>query len=257
MGDERVLFLRYGIEALDDNVQYSDALTGEWTLTDAWSVQIESQTLTATPQQDFETIEDARRDLEPTLRAWEASAEARDRRRLKFKFRDGRSVRPNQPGEPATQTIGVNLVVDDTAHATVHPAAYPAPPSDFALTEPVETTLRIVRKMRRAGGPDLAEAYHLLTYLQAQFGAGSRATAAKRLGLSRSVLDRLAQLASVNDPARRRKVTPRPDRPLTDLELTWIDQLGGLIAYRVGQVEAGAAHLPQLTMGDLPPLDDA
>jgi hypothetical protein len=109
-----------------------------------------------------------------------------------------------------------------------------------------------VRKSIYGEAESVAIAYWCLTELKSQYG-GSNAAVAKRLKVSRNVLDTLGTLTARNDPRHGRKAAGATN-PLTDKELFWLGDVTRSLVYRAAVVESGL-NPRAVTMADLPPLE--
>jgi hypothetical protein len=218
-----------------------------------FSVRLAGHKLTATMRDHFATEEDARRVVEEYLRAWRALA-ALAMGRVEFEFSFDRSEIVDRNPEPGV--IHLAFVVSGTSvfSPTLHAirGSYPDPPDGFALDPDTETLFTRWQGYVEGREPLESMAYACLTILEIH---GGRPGAAKRFGISEAVLRTLARLSSeTGDRTTARKITAAL-RPRTDDEQAWLEAAVKVIVRRAGKVAAAPrASLPQITMGDLPPL---
>jgi hypothetical protein len=243
-------------------------------LTDGWAIDFENPPAVKLTEPTFEaTLEagrlvvetvarypnegEARRAVEPVLRAWEIAVllgEGTDAA-FSFAFRQARAIdretsgsRP--PGGVRVSQVAVEVLVSKPPART----SYPVPPADFVANDLV---LRMWRRWQayRAGKEGLSSvANYCLTELEkaAPPGpGGGRDRAALWLNVAKPILRCVGQLAATRgtEADARKAGAVRYAWP----ERAWLETTVPLLIRRAGEV-AARVQRPQLTMGDLPPL---
>lgn len=259
MRDPHVVLLIYTLVP-EETTSFSAAAAPVEADAGRYSLRLADGTLTVTMHDHFPSEESAREAVERYLRAWEirhALALGIGRMEFRFEFQRAELVDrdPPPPGEPQTielkSLVHLRAIGSVTAHA--QRAAYPAPPSDFALDPDVETLWTRWQGYVASREPLQTMAYFCLTVLQST--AGDRASAAARYVISGNVLDTLARLSTETGDAATARKMGRKLRPLTDAERTWLEAAVRAVVRRAGEVAADpTAAVPKLTMSDLPPL---
>lgn len=282
MTDPHVVYLRYAVEC-DNEVDFrADPAELE---TDDFSIRIaddgqvpgivartstrlvdapedEPETLlleteaVVTMKRHYATVEEAQLAVEPYLRAWAVEATLHGAPRFRFvEVGDLVVERDPPPGEPPTYHVsggGSFRVVQPPRSIAID--AYPLLSGQFVLDVHAETVWGRWEKYVDGSETITGAAYAILTYLENVFGTG-RADAARRLNVSRNVLDRLGPLVSRTGDARttRKFDSEAFGRPHTDDEIAWIEALITEIARRLGVLAAGGSPA-ELTLSDLPRL---
>jgi hypothetical protein len=259
VNDPHVEALHYKL-VLDDGVSFAKGAAPVTRQLPGFTVRLADDELTVTMHDHYSTEQDARRAVDGYLRAWRAHASlATNRAEFEFKFTRSEIVDLNPPPPPppgSATVIGVTAIASAEAFGTLtlHTtrAAYPEPPTGFALDPDTETLWNRWQGYIEGREPLGSMAYACLTVLQR---TGGRAGASARFGISDNVLGKLATLSTeTGDLATVRKVTPRL-RPRTDAEQVWLEAAVKALVSRAGEVAAApGATRPQLTMSDLPKL---
>jgi len=210
------------------------------------------------PNMHFGGIEEARAYVDPLLRSWEIDIALRfGSPELLFKYETAELIdrNPPPPGSPLTLQVQLGAVVTVAVSATLHVARgyYPDPPPIFRTNPDVETLWQRYDQYRRGHEPLPSMAYFCLTLLEAM--AGSRAEAVKRFHISRSVLNKMGELASergdVSDARKYRAVAS--GGPLTGPEIRWLEEAVKAIIRRLGELDS-VGTLSTIKLNDLPAL---
>jgi hypothetical protein len=258
MRDPHVVSLTY-LLVPEPRTSFAAGATPTQADTAGFAVLLADNKLTITMRDHYPSERSARDAVGRYLRAWEIrSAVNLGTGRPEFHFEFERSELvdrdPPLPGEPETVTAKFTLPLEAqmSASASVEHHAYPSPPSDFALGLDVETLWdRWVGYLERRE-PLQSMAYFCLTVLQR--AAGGRREAASHYGVSRKILDTLAQLSEAGDATTARKMQMTP-RPLTDAERAWMEAAVLVLIRRAGEVAVGSGSaLAKITLADLPSL---
>ncbi len=250
MNDPHVVSLEYRVWIDDTRQSFAEGLTDEVEL-DGFACELVRDSMTVRPHGHYATAEEARADLDPQLRAWEAYAELTRPQPLRFTFRNASIIdRAPAPGVlPVADIALVGLVEEATVRIENH--EYPAaPPRGLREPPEVEGLRRRWRDACEGREPLLSAAYWVLSNLERLYSG--RAGAAVRLQVSKSVLDTLGRLADRHDPQHGRKGKSAP-QPLTDEEQSWVREVVPRLLLRVAEMESQLA-IPQLTMTDFPDL---
>lgn len=257
MNDPHVEFLIYELKT-SDTIDFANPppLAHE---TEGLSLRLESGRLTVTMKEHHGSVESARREVDPFLRAWELDVALRYRRQeITFEYVAARVIdrKPPSPGAPQVIALAgiVSLEMFGTARLTVAHRNYPPPPVGFLVSPDVETLWRRYEGYLNGREPISSMANFCLTL--AEYRGGSRKGAAMFLGVEFAVLSKLGELASTKgDELTARKVPTAGFTPYTVLEVRWMEAATRVIIRRFGERQAGAALYPKTTMLDLPPLN--
>jgi hypothetical protein len=254
MRDPHVAELKYRLSPLD-RVSFVPEPSLDFQ-NELLSGRLSGDSLTITPKVHFATVEEARAVTDPFLRAWELDdALTHGSTQFRFDYQDVVIVdrNPPPPGSSVKIVVGVAEITlaSDTITVSVARSVFPQPPGAFVATPDAESLWNRYEGYVSGREPILSMAYFCLTLIEAR--GGSRAGAAKAFRIERRVLDSLGRLTSERgDPSVARKFPRRvPPTPLTATEIAWIEAAVRAIIRRVGDVQQ-IAHLPEITMGDLP-----
>lgn len=255
MPDLHVNSLRYALRPCKD-VSFTNPPPVEFE-TDGARFRLAEGVLTCEMKAHFGSVDEARRSVEPTIRAWEVDADLRlGRSGLRFTF-DNADVVDRTPqrlgvvnayifiGAGALTATGTSVSVQ------VSRPTYPSPPPpSFRLNPDAESILARYNGYLNSREPLQAMAYFCLTSLKAK--AESRKDAAKAYQIDPSVLSKMGELASTRgDSKTARKANA--SQPLSGPEHAWIEAAVKILIWRVGDTRA-QADLPLITMADLPNL---
>jgi hypothetical protein len=210
------------------------------------------------PTEHFDTEDEARRVVEPFLRAWEIAADlAQNPGTLRFKFVSAEVIDrdPAPAGAPQTAEAKALKLMLTLGQPTVHITCrkYPQPPIDFRSTVEVEQAYQRWLNFRRSKEPLQSMAYFVLTLLETR--AGGKRKAARVFNIDHSVLSKVGHLCSEKgDPITARKAPPRlAFQELTGGESSWLEQAVRRLIWRLGEHASGAS-VGRVKMADLPPL---
>jgi hypothetical protein len=256
MRDPHVVELRYRVQYSDSVALDTDSLPVEREF-DSFRLRVTDEAATAEMKAHYATEEAAREAVEAILRPWEIFEAVHPRAiRLRFAFEEAEVVDRDPPPlylegrvEPAVQ-LEARILREQR---------FPEPPKEFALSPDVEVMWSLYEGYLRGPRKDrlLPMAYTCLTRLTYSVG-GNEQQAAKKYGISRKILTKLASLSSSGDEATARKWDPRrPPQALTDREIDWVESAVRKLILRAGQYAADPAReWPQITKAHLPTLED-
>lgn len=256
MPDLHVVSLRYSLRP-SEHASFINPPPVEFETDDA-RFRLAEGTLTCEMKTHFADPAEARRAVEPAIRAWEIDADLRlCQGVMKFGF-DGADVIDRTPPPPgvvhgAAYIVGSGLVTA-TGTASVHIGyvAYPAPsPPTFRLNPDAESILARYQGYRDGREPLPSMAFFCLTLVHLKGGKSQRAaSAAYRIDLP--VLRKMGELASTRgDALNARKADAA--QPLTATEYAWLEAAVKMLIWRLGDTRPAPA-LPLITMSDLPKL---
>lgn len=208
------------------------------------------------PVEHFSDEDEARRAIEPFLRAWEIEADLRlNIGMIRFTFERVELIDrdPPPPGTPQViQLKGIasaGAVGQVSLHLTCR--KYPQPPGSFRATSDVEHAYRRWIGYRSGKEPLQSMAYFVLTLLES--AAGDRKDAARSFNIELDVLRTIGKLSSTKgNPSTARKVVPgTPFQELSGAETAWLEKAIPLIIRRVGE-HASGTPLARISLADLP-----
>lgn len=225
---------------------------------DSFHIRLDEEYLTIEMKEHFSSPDDARKLVEPFLRSWEIDAALfYNHPAIQFIYKDAEVIDldPHPPGVTTDLEVNTSDLVIVSENVTLHVnyPNYPFPPITFSVTPEVEILWHRYWGYRQNQEPLLAMAYYCLTYIEKTFGKRQRA--ARQLGISDNVLDKLGNFASHRGNFQTaRKVSKDSNvSPLNSREVDWIDTLIKMIIRRMGE-RSPTSTFPQITMDDLPPL---
>jgi hypothetical protein len=246
----RIISLKYKIDSepshqYSENAKFSGALS-------QFACTIESRDATFTPSTHFETEIEARKALEPQLRAWEIAAMlSHGVGVMTFRFVSANVEEgPSVPGIAqmrgyASLTFSVGPATLTAIHNLI-----PQPLQSFALDDCVETLSEYYMRMQRYPEALLSHAYAMMTCVANAHG--TRDAAAAALAIDPLVFKRLNSMASqlgVGSEARKHerdalKRSPRPD------ERIWMAKILREVLLRSGAFAAKSAPSVVLTLAN-------
>ena len=257
MRDPHVEALEYRLEHGDD-ISYDDPDPVEFG-TEKFVGRLEDGELLVTMREHFERAEEARRVVDPFLRAWELDDRLRGRKdEISFKYLRARVIDRNPPAAGSGIVVpleGISVGVSaDVAALRVGRRSYPAPPFDFLVTADVETMWQRYEGYLEGKEPLLSMGYFCLTVIQSL--AGSRGGATERFRVERDVLNTVGELTSSRGDGRTARKANQMDgqRPLSKAEERWLERALKLLIARVGEV-AGGSQVDTISLDDLPSLE--
>lgn len=207
--------------------------------------------------ENYDDVEMARAALEPTLDALRKDA-LLDDLRIEFRFSASELLVKSEPNVrkavvvcPATAKAVVSASV-----VSVSPPQQ-AWPQSLTLTKDSEKGNRMVQKVHDLkDGTDrslCAHAYSILTEIENS--CRGRKGARERYKICMTVLTKLGELTSQNDPVYGRKAKGDVKK-FTREELDWVRKAAEMVGYRVIEVEFGRSlnELSLITLDSLPKL---
>jgi hypothetical protein len=225
--------------------------------TAGFTIRIQNGRAEVTMKSHHATVDAARAEVEPFLRAWELTA-ALEFGPGEFELAYQRAAIVDRNPPPQANINGVLHAevgnFTSTATGTIHVgrSKYPDPPLGIARDADVDLMFDRVCRYR-AGTTTLADAANLcLTVLQ--LTAGGRPAAARRYSIAKTVLNRLGDLAATKGGNEARKAKGAQVE-FTAAEKRWLEETMKRLIRRASEVAGDpSALLPQITMADLPSL---
>jgi hypothetical protein len=259
MNDPHVVALSYRVEH-DEHVDYDRAapLDAE---TDRFHVHIADGRARFAMKVHCAIEEEARKIVEPFIRAWEIKADIADHPNVFRLVYDRPEIVDRSP--PAGQVIhldtGTIKVSGQDVNVRVSRTNFPDPPHDFKLTYELEVAYEAWRALWPK--PDFLAAlgYLVLTMIE---GPGKprtrpparRVTASECYDVDLAVLNELGRLTSEKGGLYARKVEGVSADFSSD-EQAWVAEAIRTLMRRLGErAHHRTAALPPITMADLPPL---
>jgi hypothetical protein len=243
-----VEFLEYEIVALAEG----DTLEAEHSTFElgGFNCEVEGTKLRAIPIREVATTPEAREQLEPHLRDWEAELDIACTLPVQFRF-SGASV--THPEEHTEVVITSHLTLSDSL--SVHRKLTFSAPSGRIKDGPIITLLRArwVSRARFVQEPIPAAAYAFVTFVEDHFGGGDLRAAGQRLNVSRKVLERVKELSSRGSPPTvARKIDRKGGPALSSTDLAWLAKTIEVLGRRAAEVESGTSPAAKITLADLP-----
>lgn len=210
------------------------------------------------PTEHFPDEDDARRAVDPFLRAWEIEADLTSNIgmiRFKFDRVDVIDRNPPPPGSPQVIEIkgisSVSFVGSASLHLTC--SKYPQPPATFRATPEVQHAYRRWLGYRSGKEPLQSMAYFVLTLLES--AAGSRQDAARSFQIDLPVLATIGRLSSTKgDESTARKAGPGNQfQELSGSEKQWLEEAVRRAIHRLGEHASGSS-LSLISLRELPNL---
>jgi hypothetical protein len=243
----RVTELRYRLES-DESHEYSEAakLSGELGL---FGYRIERRECYFTPLTRFATEVEARKALEPHLRAWEtATLLAYGAGAMRFSF-IGAHLLEQAPTPGVVQLQGaVMLMFGSRATLTAIHTFIPPPPQAFSSNDCVETLSEYYARLITSPPSLLHIAYGMNSCLAKTHT--NREKGAKAISIDVPVLKRLSSMSSqlgVGAEARKHE-SDSLGRPPREEEREWMQKILKEILSRSGAIAAGASPGPLITL---------
>jgi hypothetical protein len=188
----------------------------------------------------FDSFDLAKDAVEPYLRSWEVHAGLKQGSPvLTFKYDGGE-------GTDTTGKKVYNVVSYADTLRILMPTRreYPHPPRSFAATEEVQQMWNRYCGWLHGREPLDSMAYFCLTVVEKRFGG--RSEAARKLNMSKKVVERIGCLTSrLGD----RKATTL--RPHTTAEQAWLVEAVRVLILRLGEYETGRSPRTKITMSGL------
>ena len=210
------------------------------------------------PTEHFPDEDEARRAVEPFLRAWEISSDLTSNIgmiRFKFDRVDVIDRNPPPPGSPIVINIrgvsSVSFAGSVSLHLTC--SKYPQPPATFQATPEVQHAYRRWLGYRSGNEPLQSMAYFVLTLLES--AAGSRQGAARSFQIDLPVLAMIGRLSSTkgNESTARKAGPGNQFQELSGPEKQWLEEAVRRAIYRLGEHTSGSS-LTLISLRELPKL---
>jgi hypothetical protein len=217
--------------------------------------RIENGRCEVTMKTHHATVETARAEVEPFLRAWEMTAAlAFTPGELRFFYhqfkmidRDPLGGRPIVPGSSTSVDIAIRISPTQIARSK-----YPDPPVQIARDATVDLMFERYC-LYRWHRTTLADAVNYCITALVMSG-GRRSGAARRFGVAKTVLNKAGELAGKKGGIEARKAQGAA-ATFTIAERQWLEEAIKRLILRAGEVAGNpSASFPQITMVDLPPL---
>lgn len=240
MSDLHVERLHYRVSS-DASIAYKDPepitiknYLGEFRLSNG--------TLVVTPSEHFSGEPEAKKAVEPFLRAWEMEADLLSQiRSIRFGFERSEIIdrNPPRPGERAMLSVEScsHVHLAENVSLVLTRKKYPAPPVRFTTTRDVEMAYRrwLGFKDGKESLPSMA--YFVLTILEQ--AAGGRKEAAATYAVEKAILDQVGNLSSTKgDPETARKAAAA-SVALTEPERLWLEDATRKLIFRLGEHASG------------------
>ncbi len=264
MPDLHVVSLRYVLRPSAD-VSFTNPPPVEFETNEA-RFRLADGTLTCEMKTHFADPAEARRAVEPAIRAWEVDAELRlGRSGLRFDL-EGAEVIDRAPALPGAVNanafiVGSQIVtMSGTVSVHISNTAYPTPPPPaFRLSPDAESILARYQGYRDGREPILSMAYFCLTLLETK-GGGITGTSAKTdreraalsYGIELPVLKKMGELTSTRGDAMNARKADAT-KSLTGEEHAWLEAAVKMLVWRLGDIRPASA-LPVIKLSDLPKL---
>jgi hypothetical protein len=212
--------------------------------------------LTITPNEHFSDEEEARRAIEPFLRAWEIDADLTSNLgMIRFTFERVELIdRDPPPGwsPQVAQPKGVGAVAQ-LGQVSVHVSCrkYPQPPHAFRATPEAQLAYRRWLGYRSGKEPLQSMAYFVLTLVESI--AGDRRKAAPFFKIEAEFLRTIGRLSTTKgDPDTARKARSGVQfQELTGAERQWLEKAIALVIRQLGERASGVPLSP-IRLTDLP-----
>lgn len=254
MNDPHIEALHYSVRHAED-VDYDKAgpLSHD---TPGFTVRVENGHAEVTMKSHHSSVETARSEVEPFLRAWELTA-ALQFRPGDFEFLYARATimdRNPTPGGISFAALGDFSAAADVFEAHVERSKYPDPPTKkLARDDGVELMFTIYCRYC-AGRTQLGVAAdYCLGMLK--LASGSLDGAARHYAVSLKVLRRLGTLASHKGGVEEGRKPDVAKSPYTAIERHWLEETIKRLIGRAAEVAGDpSVSLQTITMADLPRL---
>jgi len=259
MNDPHVEELCYRFISENSSDRFEEAAPLITTL-GTFEIELKDSVLTVRPQEHYAEVDKAKEDFEPHLKSWESSAFLDSSRfRIRFAFMDARLAdRDPAPDETTLSVKVAEMVMIAERVALVRDMkTYPCPASSFRADPPTEELIYRLKKYRDGRESLPVVAYYVLEKLEVAFVGKNQKNVRQELGrqlrVDNDILKRLGELSNIPDPRIGRHAA-QGDAQITPEELHWMEAVTFRLARRVGEIHAAIPHLPQITMGDFPPI---
>jgi len=229
-----------------------------------WKGHLENGILTCHMKVDYDSVADAREEVESYLRAWQIDAAIKHGRgSIAFVYQGASIIDLAPKGEGGVKVYATGCA-SVAAKATVGKVIitrgnYPPPPKVFRVCPVIETLWRRYQGYLDGNEPLQSMAYFCLTTIEENYGDGKRDATARSINVDSRVLNMLGQLTSTkgdNTTARKAPKRGKP-QPLSGRERTWIEAVVRTLIRRVGECTGcdDSSTLTRVGMQDFPPLE--
>jgi len=262
MNDPKVIALLYTVEPVKAG-RYDKAGRLRYSGSPEFDLTVEDKIARFEFRKFYAYASEAREAIEPFIQHWELQAAMRvgsDGFRLRFKEAEIVDRNPLPPEQkPAPQKARARAVFKADfsvrAVATLVSPHYPPPPGGGSVDLDDSCVVKMKSRydkyrLERTTLPDAAN--FCLTVLADKYGG--RPAAARKCGISKSVLDTIGRLASTKGGEDARKAIGADDE-FTRQEKQFLKESVRKLIIRAAQVAADESQRhPQITMADLPSL---
>ena len=262
MNDPHVVALYYHVET-DDRLQFDNAPPVE-DETEEFHMRLADGIATFRMKQHYPSAASAREPVEAYLQAWSIiTALAHNGWSMRLVFdKDKTDIIHRAPAQPDVVTARATFTVraDISAQATIvtEPITYPEPPKNFRISPLVEDMWYLFERYMQDRERLLPMANSCLTMLE--YEAGDRNKAEKKYNIACRVLNTLGTFCATRGDRREARKLKRGSSKLQGLmheEIMWLEAVLQRLILRAGEYACNpTAALPQLTMGDFPPLPE-
>lgn len=256
MSNSYVECLYYTIKA-GDGIFFENSNPIEKKL-DNFELRLEGNDLECKMIKKYTKVEDARKEVECYLKAWEKYSILKSGFKV-IEFMYNRAIINTL--DSSEDLNGVSKIIKKsgvfevcgTVNIIVEKKIYLEPPQYFQLNENVEILQNRYEDYLRGKEKLPSMAYFCVTLIERD--AGNRRQAAEKYKINKKVLDKLAELSSnkgdLEIDARKAKMNKGP---LTEKEINWIEETVRRIIIRVGEYENNPS-LDLIDMSSLPDLE--
>jgi hypothetical protein len=259
MNDPHIEALHYSVRHAED-VDYNKAPPLSRDI-GGFTVRIENGRAEVTMNSHYGTVETARAEVEPFLRAWELTA-ALQFRPGKFELVYDRATiadRNPTPGDISFTEPFADADFFPSAAVHVECLKYPDPPSVGIVCAPAVELMFKAYCLYRENRAKLGEAANFcLTVLEEYPFAprkDPRGAAAQRYAVARRILNKLSDLAAEKGGPDHARKARGVEKPFTAAERCWLEETMKRLILRAAEIAGDpAVALPQITMADLPSL---
>jgi hypothetical protein len=210
------------------------------------------------PAEHFPDEDDARRAVEPFLRAWEIEADLTSNiGMIRFKFDRVEVIDRDRPPPGSPQVLKVKaasmVLVGSSVSLHLTCSKYPQPPKTFRATPEVQHAYRRWLGYRSGKEPLQSMAYFVLTLLES--AAGGRHGAARSSQIDAPVLSTIGRLSSTkgDESTARKAGVGNQFEELSGAEKQWLEEAMRRVIHRLGE-HASGAPLALISLRDLPSL---
>lgn len=255
MNDPQVVALKYRVEHAK-SVSYENAPPLRYCDSPEFDLTVDNDIARFEFKKFYAHEDEALEAVEPFVKQWEFESTLQwGPSNFSLRYIEAEIIDRDPSPEPGARNPGVSVILPSiTAKGGVmllNPH-YPHPPSGCSVDPDDDAVVKMKRRfdeyrLRRAKLP--ATAYFCVTVLEEKYG--SRKEAARKCGVSKKVLDRIATLATNKGGEDARKAAGA-DYEFTRQEKRFLNQAVMEIILRAAQVAADDSQpLPQITMVEL------